>query len=46
MIIFGSEIDSNYFKDISPWKMDNEKIEVVENNEHLGQIVTGILTLD
>ena len=31
----------DYFKDISPWKMNNETIEVVDNNEHLGQIVSG-----
>ena len=40
--VVGSEIDTNYFKDISPWKMDGEIIEVVENNEHLGQIVSGV----
>ena len=40
--IVGSEIDTNYFQDISPWKMGGEAIKVVENNEHLGQIVSGI----
>ena len=39
--VVGSDIDMDYFKDISPWKMNNETIEVVDNNEHLGQIVSG-----
>ena len=39
--VLGSDIDMDYFKDISPWKMNNETIEVVDNNEHLGQIVSG-----
>ena len=40
--IVGSEVDTNYFQDISPWKMGEETIEIVEDNEHLGQIVSGI----
>ena len=40
--VVGSEIDSNYFKDISPWKMDGGTVNVVENNEHLGQVVSGV----
>ena len=39
--IVGSEVDTAYFKDISPWNMNNQLIEIVENNEHLGQIVSG-----
>ena len=39
--IVGSEVDTAYFKDISPWNMNNQSIEIVENNEHLGQIVSG-----
>ena len=37
----GSEVDTQYFKDVAPWKMDNEIVKVVEDNEHLGQIVSG-----
>ena len=40
--IVGSELDKNYFEDILPWTMDGEKVLVVENNEHLGQIVSDI----
>ena len=39
--VVGSEIDINYYEDISPWKMDNKVVKVVENNEHLSQIVSG-----
>ena len=31
----------DYYKDISPWKMDGVQVEVVDNNEHLGQVISG-----
>ena len=40
--IYLPEIDSNYYQDISPWTMDGAAVNVVENNEHLGQIVSGV----
>ena len=39
--VVGSEIDQNYFSDVKPWIMDNEVVQVVTDNEHLGQIVSG-----
>ena len=39
--VSGSEIDVNYYKDTQPWKMSGQTIQVVENNDHLGQIVSG-----
>ena len=39
--ISGPEIDMKYYKDTQPWKMAGQPIEVVENNDHLGQIVSG-----
>ena len=39
--VVGSEVDSSYFSDISPWKMNDDVVEIVEDNEHLGQIVSG-----
>ena len=39
--VSGSAIDRNYFKDVLPWSMDDEKIKVVDNNEHLGQVISG-----
>ena len=38
----GSELDKQYFKDILRWTMDGERVEVVENNEHLGQIISDV----
>ena len=31
-----------YYKQTSPWTLNGEKVEVVDNNEHLGLIVAGI----
>ena len=32
----------NYYKDISPWSLNGEKIVVVTDNDHLGLIVSGL----
>ena len=39
--VVGSEIDMQYYKDTTPWTMGGEFVKVVENNEHLGQVVSG-----
>ena len=39
--VSGPEIDVQYYKDTMPWKMSGQQIDVVDNNEHLGQIVSG-----
>ena len=39
--VVGSEIDRKYYQDVSPWKMDDETVKVVDDNEHLGQVVSG-----
>ena len=40
--VVGAEIDKEYFADVKPWKMDGETVQIVEDNEHLGQIVSDI----
>ena len=40
--IVGSDIDMQYFRDTTPWTMGGESVKVVENNEHLGQVVSGM----
>ena len=40
--VIGSQIDMQYYSDVKPWKMDNKAVNVVEDNEHLGQIVSGV----
>ena len=39
--VSGSEIDRTFYKDTTPWTMGGELIKVVEDNEHLGQVVSG-----
>ena len=39
--VVGSKIDMKYYSDTTPWVMDGEKVKVVEDNDHLGQIVSG-----
>ena len=39
--VSGPEIDQDYYRSTKPWKMNGDSIDVVENNEHLGQIVSG-----
>ena len=38
--VTGSNIDVNYYQDIKPWLMDGKTVSVVEDNEHLGQIIS------
>ena len=37
--VSGPKIDIQYYSDTKPWSMDGQPIDVVENNDHLGQIV-------
>ena len=30
-----------YFNDVTPWTLDGQPVQVTENNDHLGQIVSG-----
>ena len=39
--VVGSNIDMEYYQQVSPWVMDNLKVNVVEDNDHLGQIISG-----
>ena len=38
----GSKLDMDYYQQIKPWTLNGEKIEVVDTNEHLGLLVSGI----
>ena len=37
--VMGSAIDQAYYKEREPWTMDGEKVQVIDNNDHLGQII-------
>ena len=41
IVVTGSKADMAYFKDIAPWTLNGEKINVVDSNEHLGLVVAG-----
>ena len=32
-------MEQDYYKERKPWTMEGEKVQVVDNNEHLGQII-------
>ena len=40
--VVGSQVDMKFYADTKPWIMDNEQVKVVEDNDHLGQIVSGL----
>ena len=40
--VSGPEIDRVYYRDTTPWRMGDSIIKVVEDNEHLGQVVSGL----
>ena len=39
--ISGPEIDRQYYSDVSPWTMDGQQVSVVEDNDHLGLVISG-----
>ena len=40
--VVGSGVDVEYFQDVRPWTMDGKEVQVVEDNEHLGLVVSNI----
>ena len=42
VVITGSRLDMQYYKDTATWTINGEKIKVVDSNDHLGLIVSGI----
>ena len=41
IIVTGSKLDMAFYKDTKPWTLNGERIEVVDNNDHLGLVVSG-----
>ena len=37
-----SKIHMAYYKETSPWSLKGERVKVVENNDHLCRIVSGM----
>ena len=40
--VVGSKADMTYYSNVSPWMLDGVKVKVRLDNEHLGQIVSGV----
>ena len=40
--VIGSQSDMTYYSDVSPWFLDGVKVKVSVDNNHLGQIVSGV----
>ena len=38
--VVGSDVDVKYYEDVKPWRMDDQVVQVVEDNDHLGLIVS------
>ena len=41
VVVTGSKIDIDFYKDTRPWTLNGDRINVVENNDHLGLVVSG-----
>ena len=41
VVVTGSKLDMAFYKDTKPWTLDGKRVMVVENNEHLGLVVSG-----
>ena len=42
LIVTGSKHDMEYYRDVNIWKLNDERIEVAIDNEHLGLVVSGL----
>ena len=40
-MISGPTVDGEYYEEVKLWKMENEVVDVVDENDHLGQIISG-----
>ena len=42
IVVTGSKSDMNFYKETHPWHLNGETISVVDNNDHLGLVVSGM----
>ena len=42
IVVTGSKVDMDYYGDTVPWSLNGERIAMVQNNEHLGLVVSGL----
>ena len=41
-MITGSKLDMAFYKETCPWTLNGERVTIVDDNEHLGLIVSGM----
>ena len=41
-MISASKLDMSYYKETRPWTLNGERVRVVDSNEHLGLVVSGL----
>ena len=41
IVVAGSKVDMNFYQETSPWYLNDERVLVVDTNEHLGLQVSG-----
>ena len=42
IVITGSKLDMAFYKETCPWTLNGERVTIVDDNEHLGLIVSGM----
>ena len=42
MTVVDSAADMQYYGDVSTWQMDGQTVTVAVDNDHLGQVVSGL----
>ena len=42
IVVTGSKLDMAFYKETKPWTLNGERIRVVDSNEHLGLVVSGL----
>ena len=42
IVVTGSKTDMNFYKETHPWQLNGETVSVVDTNEHLGLVVSGL----
>ena len=40
--VVGAAVDRKYYAELAPWHLNGQPVNVTEDNEHLGQVVSGV----
>ena len=42
VMVVGSVLDMTHYSEVTPWTLNGERVKVTEDNDHLGQVVSGV----